>query len=198
MKHLTPLLPGQYYHVYNRGNNRENLFRDEPCYRRFLLLYAQHIEPIADTFAYCLLPNHFHLLLRVRPDLDAQVQTSRVFAHLFNAYARWFNLRYDRRGALFQRPFQRIAVSDEAYFARLVVYIHQNPQRHGLIADFRDWPFSSYNTLEASEKTRLCREAVLAWFGDREQYTAAHTGSLVPVDDEDDLTSLGESANEQS
>lgn len=57
---------GQYYHIYNRGNNQENLFREERNYRYFLKLYASYIEPIADTYAYCLLRNHFHLLVRIK------------------------------------------------------------------------------------------------------------------------------------
>jgi REP element-mobilizing transposase RayT len=63
-----PLLPGRYYHVLNRGNNRENLFIEERNYAYFLQLYGKYISPIADTFAYCLLRNHFHLLIRVKDD----------------------------------------------------------------------------------------------------------------------------------
>ena len=57
-----PLAYDGYYHIYNRGNNRENIFKETRNYRYFLTLYAKHIEPVADTFAYCLLPNHFHWL----------------------------------------------------------------------------------------------------------------------------------------
>lgn len=61
------LQPGRFYHVLNRGNNRENLFVEKRNYRYFLQLYAQFLSPIADTYAYCLMPNHFHLLIRVKP-----------------------------------------------------------------------------------------------------------------------------------
>ncbi|NNJ12539.1 hypothetical protein EKD04_019625 [Chloroflexales bacterium ZM16-3] len=84
MTRTTPLLPGRYYHIFNRGNNRENLFHEERNYVYFLRLYKSHIEPVAETFAYCLLPNHFHLLMRVRPDLSPSIQPSRAFANLFN------------------------------------------------------------------------------------------------------------------
>ncbi|MBF8283376.1 MAG: hypothetical protein HW378_2291 [Anaerolineales bacterium] len=66
MSDPIPLHPGQYYHIYNRGNNRENVFREERNYPYFLKLYAKYIEPIAETYAYCLLRNHFHLLVRIR------------------------------------------------------------------------------------------------------------------------------------
>ena len=69
MKNTTsPLLPGVYYHIYNRGNNREDLFIEKRNYPYFLSLYAKHIEPVADTFAYCLLRNHFHFSLRIKTE----------------------------------------------------------------------------------------------------------------------------------
>ncbi len=66
-----PLIPGSYYHIYNRGNNGENIFHEERNYRYFLQLYLKYIFPVADTYAYCLLLNHFHLLVRIR---EAQAQ----------------------------------------------------------------------------------------------------------------------------
>ena len=62
----TLLEPSKVYHLYNRGNNREDIFRDEGNYEHFLKLYARHIMPIAETYCYCLMRNHFHLLLRIR------------------------------------------------------------------------------------------------------------------------------------
>ena len=119
MAALTPLEPGQYYHIYNRGNNRENLFVEARNYRCFLGLYTHHVTPVAETFAYCLLPNHFHLLVRIRdPQPLSAVKPSQAIANWCNAYARTFNRRQGRTGALFQRPFQRIAVTSAAYFSR--------------------------------------------------------------------------------
>lgn len=73
----------------------------ERNYRYFLQLYARHIEPVAETLAYCLLPNHFHLLIRVRePQSPQAVAPSQAFSNWFNAYARAFNRRYGRSSAL--------------------------------------------------------------------------------------------------
>ncbi len=190
-----PLEPGKYYHIYNRGNNRENIFIEERNYPYFLKLYAHHIEPIADTFAYCLMRNHFHLLVRIKDltglqDLSGLPQPSRAFSNLFNAYARAFNRTYQRTGALFQRPFGRIEVTSEAYYSRLVIYIHQNPHKHGFVTDFRDWPYSSYHALLSTKPTHLKREDVLNWFGDSDNLIATHQqeatekqiGALVPED----------------
>jgi REP element-mobilizing transposase RayT len=116
----APLEHGHVYHIYSRGNNRENLFVEERNYRYFLALYARHVEPVADTFAYCLLPNHFHFLVRVQdlsgPPLTGQKKPSQHFSNLFNAYTKAFNKVYGRSGALFQRPFGRVPVTSDAYF----------------------------------------------------------------------------------
>ncbi len=180
-----PLQYGCYYHIYNRGNNSENLFRQEENYRYFLKLYAKYILPVADTFAYCLLPNHFHLLVQIRdltgsPNLSGlkALKPSQQFSNLFNAYTKAVNKHYQRHGALFERPFKRIPVASERYFAKLVAYIHQNPQRHGLIDDFRQWPYSSYKTLFSEKPTHLNRDVVLGWFGGQKGVERLHKSEI--------------------
>jgi len=185
----SALLPGQYYHIYNRGNNRENIFVSEENYRYFLKLYAAHIESVADTYAYCLLKNHFHVLVRIkeeqnltgplREDLSGSPRTpNQAFSNLFNAYAKAFNKVYQRTGALFQRPFGRIPVNSDMYLRRLVTYIHQNPQKHGFVTDFRDWPYSSYHAHLSDKATHLQREAVLAWFDGSEKFVMSHQSAV--------------------
>ena len=175
---------GQYYHIYNRGNNRASLFVEERNYAYFLSLYAKHVEPVARTFAYCLLPNHFHLLVQIK-DLSGLKRSglkkpSQHFSNLFNAYARAFNKASGRTGALFQRPFGRILVTSDDYLAWLVIYIHHNPQKHGLVPDFRDWPCTSYQAHLSQKPTRLQRDDVLAWFDGRAGFVAAHETWTAP------------------
>ena len=179
MSNPVPLQHGRYYHIYNRGNNRENIFQEERNYRYFLRLYAQHIEPIAATYAYCLLRNHFHFLVRIKDltglkNLSGLKQPSQYFSNLFNAYAKAFNKAYDRTGALFQRPFGRIEVTSDAYFTYLVVYIHQNPQKHGFVDDFSDWTYSSYHAHLSDKPTRLMRDDVLDWFDGLKGFEMSH------------------------
>ena len=140
------LFPNTYYHIYNRGNNGETIFIEERNYRYFLQLYRNHITPIAETYAYCLLRNHFHFLIRLKDlqgfeNLEGLAdgrKNSQPFANFFNAYTKAFNKSYNRTGSLFEGRFKRKPVTDDRYFQALVIYIHQNPEKHGLIDDFRD------------------------------------------------------------
>jgi putative transposase len=186
-----PLQHGRFYHIYNRGINRENIFLEQRNYLHFLKLYMKHIVPIAYTYAYCLLRNHFHFLLQIKTpeqivgggenltgfeNLSGLVDKppSKIFSNFFNAYAKAINIGYGRTGSLFQRPFGRIEVDSEPYFIRLVTYIHHNPVRHGFVDDFRDWPYSSYNPLISTKPTQVERATVLDWFGGREAFIETH------------------------
>ena len=194
MKHTTaPLLPGVYYHIYNRGNNCENLFLEERNYPYFLTLYAKHIEPIADTYAYCLMRNHFHFSLRIKTEEEYVEETSRVsetrevlrkynpsqqFSNLFNAYAKAINKGYSRTGSLFEERFGRIPVTSSSYFETLIFYIHFNPQKHRFVSDFRDWSWSSYHALIGNGPTKLKRDEVLNIFGNVKGFEEFHRGRV--------------------
>ena len=180
-----PLQPGQYYHIYNRGINGEPLFRKERNYRHFLKLWAKYIETIADTYAYCLLNNHFHFLVRIKEtetgpisEIGPVLAVSRQFNNLFIAYAKAFNKAYDRTGGLFESPFRRKLVGSDRYFVALVVYIHRNPQKHGFVDDFRNWPYSSYRAMLSSQATRVQRAVVLDWFDGPAGFREAHCRSV--------------------
>jgi putative transposase len=172
----TSLRPGAYYHIFQRGNNRENIFLEKRNYAYFMKLYAKYITPIADTFVYCLLKNRVHFLVRIRKTRKVlqTFRVSRQFGNLFNAYAKAFNKRYNRMGSLFQKPFGRVEVTSDSQFTHLVTYIHHNPQHHGLIDDFRDWPYSSYAMMLSDEPTFVCRDEVIEWYGGREAFISHH------------------------
>ena len=108
------------------------------------------------------------------PDRSALRTPSQAFSNFFNAYSRGFNKSKLRTGALFERPFKRIKVTTEAYFIRLITYIHQNPQKHGFVKDFRDWNWSSYQALVINKPTRLQRDDVMTWFGGLSQFVESH------------------------
>jgi len=183
MQKLPALAFGKYYHIYNRGINRGNIFFEDRNYAYFLELYARHVEPVAQTFAYCLMANHFHLLVRIKLPREQTFEvseTSKVykpiqqFSNFLNAYAKAINKAYQRTGSLFEGRFGRIEVKSNQYFARLVHYIHFNPQRHGFVQDFRAYPYSSYDAFISNKTTRLQRDVVLAWFNGVETFEKTH------------------------
>ena len=181
-----PLQEGKYYHIYNRGNNRETLFYTEDNYKYFLNKYDKYLSEYIDTYAYCLLPNHFHLLVSVKEtkvisneESNKKVQSlehiiSFQFRKFFTSYAMSINLQKNRTGSLFQKSFKRKEVANDAYFSNLILYIHANPQLHGLVDDFKNYRWSSYPTILANKNTKLKKEVVLEWFDGIENFRACH------------------------
>jgi len=177
------LQPGRFYHIYNR----DNVFIEERNYRYFLDLYARYLHPIAYTYAFCLMRNHFHVLARIKtaeemlgaPDIPAASSTpTRAIAAFFTAYTKAINKAYGRTGRLFQEHFGRIEVTSDRYFTNLIAYIHFNPQKHGFTDDFREWPWSSYASLVSDKPTRLRRDDVLSWYGGRRNFEAFHYSAV--------------------
>jgi len=193
MEEITPLLEGNIYHIYNRGINSEDLFKSSENYSFFLQQYAKYVAPITDTFCYCLLKNHFHLLVRIKDFSNNQEQLyqlmieqkwetppniSRQFSHFFNSYAQHINHKNNRTGSLFERPFGRNLIDDEQYFTRAIFYIHTNAQKHGFVNDFRQYPHSSYNSFLSSKPSNLSRDEVFSWFGGKQQFIKFHEQAL--------------------
>jgi REP element-mobilizing transposase RayT len=184
----TQLQPNNYYHIYNRGINGQNIFLEAKNYEYFLKKYSQYIFPFFDTFAYCLLKNHFHVLVQAKSENDIRLYLkdqhkeksnswilSNAFSSLFKSYAQAINKQYERTGGLFEEPFQRIEVASDAYFSHLIYYIHSNPQKHNFVSDFKDYEHSSYHSHLLAKATKLKRENVLAWFGGAENYLNFHS-----------------------
>ena len=99
---------------------------------------------------------------------------SQKFSNFFNAYAKAINNAYGRTGSLFQHPFGRVPVTSDRQFWNVVAYIHQNPQRHKFVSDFREWKYSSYGIILSEKRTNLKRSEVLAWFGGKQDYADLH------------------------
>lgn len=188
MEAKVPILHGNYYHIYNRGNNGIDVFLENENYYHFLRLYAKYIEPIADTYSWCLLKNHFHILVRIKDkseiiesDLTYNttekpkvIEPSRQFSHLFNAYTQAINKRYNRTGSLFEKNFERKLVTTESYFQKLIFYIHNNPVHHGFVKQMGLYPWSSYGSVVSEKPTRLKRGEVLDLYGTKEDFINYH------------------------
>lgn len=191
---------GHFYHLYNHGVGDRDLFKKPDNYDYFMELYDKYISPIADTYAWVLMPNHFHLLVRIKEEDDLNLNSftpDRVnltgfenlsglktkplhqhFSNLFNAYTKAFNKYYKTHGALFERPFKRKKIDDPHYLKQVILYIHNNPVHHGFCDDPADYPWSSYLTYLSIKPTRLAREAVIGWFDNQANFNTMHEGKV--------------------
>lgn len=132
--------PNHDYHLYNRGNDRNPIFFERENYLHFLRLVRRHlIEETLDVLAYCLMPNHYHLLVRCKTET-----VSEAMQRLAIAYTKAMNRCYNRVGSLFQGQFQAIEVDSDEYLYHLTRYIHLNPVKAGLVTHPKEWEFSSY------------------------------------------------------
>ncbi|SDX22568.1 hypothetical protein [Flavobacterium degerlachei] len=188
MQTFQSLEYGNYYHIYNRGINDENLFKETRNHEHFLNLYSKHIEPIAETYAWCLLKNHFHLLVRIKTfeeimlhqqdyEIKKIIPPHQSFGNLFNAYTKSINKSFNRHGSLFERPFKRKLIDNETYLQTLIKYIHYNPVNHGFCEHPIQYPWSSYQSCTSNKPTKLQRTKILSFFGDLENFKDCHKQS---------------------
>ncbi|MFZ4398803.1 MAG: transposase [Bacteroidales bacterium] len=168
---------GQIYHLYNRGNNKEDIFFEDRHYLYFLDLVKKYLLPVSDVYAYCLLKNHFHLLLKI---YNVEILEEKLinklhlpFSNLFNAYTKSINKERNRSGSLFQEHLHRNKVKDENYLKQLVLYIHMNPVKH-FKTDFKTYPFSSYKTYLSNRTTNTSRDYILSYFEDTKNFEYWH------------------------
>ncbi len=184
-----PLEFDKMYHIYNHAIGQENLFRTDENYRYFLKKYQKYINPVANTFAYCLMPNHFHFLIQIKSEKelinhfkDTSRKTnfiSKQFANLFNSYAKAFNKQQERNGKVFETDFKRIEVTDKKYRNNLVHYIHYNPVHHGFTDDLRNWKYSSYEAFFSEKTTNLSKQQVINWFDDIKNFIYFHKQDII-------------------
>jgi len=149
--------PGEIYHVYNRGVANENIFIDQEDYSFFTYRLRQNLFPDEELeysktriavlppksfslLGYCLMPNHFHLLIRQ----NGKISTSTLLLKVLTSYSKFYNKRHGRIGHLFQDRFKQVHVSDDRYLTWLSAYIHQNPKVAGLVNDPAKYKWSSY------------------------------------------------------
>ena len=158
---------GECYHLYNRGNNYGGIFFERGNQLHSLRLVGRHLSAsVLDVVAYCLMPNHYHLLVRLKTD-----DLSRPMQRLGLAYSKAINKRYGRVGGLFQGPFQAIRVDRDEYLRHLSRYIHLNPVIARLVPRAEDWEFSSYREYLGLRRGRLPKpELVLAQLGSADAY----------------------------
>ena len=202
---MEKLRPNCSYHIFNHANGFENIFTVDDNYRFYLDKYQQYILPIAETYAYCLLPNHFHLVVRIRrrevleevfrnfkstnfskfPKLEKVEVTdnmieyyiSKQFANLFSCYTQSFNKVNKRRGSLFLKNFRREPIENKAYFLNAVIYTHRNPVHHAFCDRYTDWSYTSFCEIKERNSQMIEVEKLLRMFGGQESFIDLHEQS---------------------
>lgn len=129
------------YHIMLRGINQQQIFEDEEDYKKFIEILKTY-QAICEykVFAYCLMGNHIHLLMEFKKEPIEQ-----VFKRIGSKYVYWYNVKYQRKGHLFQDRFKSEPVDDDPYFLTVIRYIHQNPVKAGLCKKAEEYKYSSYN-----------------------------------------------------
>jgi len=187
MRDYTELLyPSNFYHIYNRGNNKENIFKTEDNYRFFLEKWQSYLNNVVNVWSYCLMPNHFHFLIKIRSKeiISAHYDVSNFesishlisnqFRRLFISYTKSFNNVFSRTGSLFQKPFKRVQIGSQNYLLTLIHYIHHNPIHHKFTNSYEEWNFSSYNSIISNSPTEIERAKVLNIFGGKDKFVELH------------------------
>lgn len=178
---------GEYCHIFNRGVNREEVFKEERNYAFFLRRYQYYLKDHLDTLAYCLMPNHFHLLIRIKEINSAEdfrsfenfgslTPVEKAFKNFFISYAKAINKAYNRTGSLFQNNYKKKLVEDDSYFSSLVSYIHLNPVKGRLCKEPQDWRYSSFSSFleESTNGIPVEKNEVLDWFGGKKEFINFH------------------------
>ena len=159
---------GEFYHLFNRGAGRQPIFRAAVNYEFVLRRMKEYAAELnLAVIAYCLMPNHYHWLLRQ----DGETPAGLLAQQVFNSYTKAFNNMYHRRGTLFEGRFQAKCIDNEVYLLHLCRYIHANPVKDGLTSSPDKWPYSNYpEWIEARPGTLIDRAFVSGLFPDRNQY----------------------------
>ena len=162
-------IPGNYYHIYNRGAHRYPIFRETSNYRFVLRKMKRYLRELQLTpIAYCLMPNHYHFVIRQ----DGEHRAGLLPQRIFNSYTKAYNKRYNHSGTLFQGDYQIIPVLEEDYLLHLCRYSHANPVKDGLVARLEDWPYSNYlEWVGLRNGTMVDREFVKMHFPNPGSYT---------------------------
>lgn len=185
---ITPLVNGQIYHIYNRGIEKRRVFENRRCYTRLLhaIKYYQLKGPkpkfshsfnnnlfkpdpekkIVDIICYCLMPNHFHLLIKQLSDGGI----SEFISKLINSYTKFYNLKYKRVGPLFQGQFKAVLIESEEQLIHVSRYIHLNPIASFLVKDLNLYEWSSYKEYINNTKGICNKEEIISIFKNSTSY----------------------------
>lgn len=185
---IHPLVNGEYYHIFNRGVDKMNIFKNSYNFQRFLktMLYYKVLGPkprfslftptnnlldtskqIVEIIVFCFMPNHFHFL--VKQSIDGGI--TEFISKLSNSYTKYFNIKQKRVGPLLQGEFKSVLVESNEQLLHLSRYIHLNPLVSGLVKDLGNYPWSSYLEYIGLSAQKICtKEIILNQFKSSKDY----------------------------
>lgn len=191
--YYQPLLPDNIYHLFSRAVGSEKIFLSSDNYPFFLKKLKQHTCGVCSFYCYSLLPNHFHLLAKIKDEASVIKHFEEVkktayqllqhdlpdfimerFSNFLNSYTKAFNKTYKRKGALFMDYMKRSVVNKSSDFATYIWYIHKNAVHHGIARGIGEWHFDSYRSILSEAPTDLLRGEVIDWFGGRVGFITFH------------------------
>lgn len=153
------------YHIYNRGNNSQKIFFEEENYLYFLKKMRKHLYSHCEIMAWCLMPNHFHWMVKIKRNNETELVTdlNKEIGTLLRSYTRAINNKYEKTGSLFQPKTKAINLNpsetdDDNYPLICFLHIHQNPLRAGLVSQMANWEFSSFRDYARKRQGTLCNK----------------------------------------
>ena len=210
-------VPGTYYHVYNRGNGKQNIFLDDEDFNFFLFRLKENLFPdfarqiiknkdnkdglcngayrrailpddSFDLVCYCLMPNHYHFLIKQNGDISI----GKLISKVCTSYSKYFNKKYTHVGHLFQDKFLAVPVETNEYLLWLSIYIHNNPKTARLVKNLLDYKWSSYLDYAGKQKNGLCKmDIIMSQFKNTSDYIkAVNEASEFIMKRKDDLKGL--------
>ena len=200
-KTIAPLVGGKYYHIFNRGINRNIIFFIPKNYDYFLSLCKRYLDDCVEVLAYSLLPNHFHFLIKIFEEIEIQDKNGQTqlikdeaeigsivserLRRLFISYSQAINKQENRTGSLLTRNFKRIEIEKDSHLEYLFFYIHYNPQKHSYIENFKKYKYSSYKAYILNKPTYVSKHLGLELFDGIEGFLHFHN---FLHDEKDNLT----------
>ena len=182
-----------FYHIYNRGINSCEIFKNQENRVFFLSKFTHYLGEVCEVYAYCLMPNHFHFIVKIKPgellkafgekNTKSSIEKeyglhalsnifSKQMGKFISCYTQSYNKANNRHGALLESPFKRLKINSEEYLKNLIVYIHLNPS--DLKENYADFRFSSYMATLSKNKTNVKRDEVIKIFENLENFIYSH------------------------
>lgn len=181
MNNIQTFISDEFYHVFNKAVDKNLLFRHPADYHKFQIGIKKYLCDELDIYAYSLLPNHFHMLIKTARESNSvsfnanyHNSLSKKWSNLFNSYSKWYNIKYSRKGSLFLRPFKRILIPSYEDARNVILYIHRNPIHHNYVKDILHWKYSSHTDIIKKQNSIINTQKTIEIFDNLEGFKIDH------------------------